>query len=406
MTLDYRQIGDGCDAYVLEGAGGDGNAPERPCVRGIILAGSPSWGGHLLESVVCRPLMPIAGRPLLQYLAEWLRGAGIFEASICGNSHSRQLRRRLGDGRSVNISLEYIEDVAPRGPAGCAHDATEGHFSDLFVVVEACIVPRFDLCALLEAHTRSQSALTIVADSGRNPSDSSEVKGPMGIYVFSRRALDRVPATGYQDIKEKLIPDMYRDGEKITTFGVPSDSVLRVTDAASYLSVNGWAVQRMVKECSLPNGFRRIDDAWVHKSSEVDPTASFVGPALVGPECSVGPRALIIGPTSIGPRCRIEQRAVVSRSALWGSCTVGPYAWLDQCILDENSLAASGVKWAAKVSLVMGRSHSIILDRLGDLARPLNGGSQTGKQQVNFGRSESGEDLLVGVPASRVAMDR
>ena len=405
MTLDCRQIGDGRDPYVFGGAGGNGNGSKKPSVRGIILAGSHGWGAHPFESVVCRPLMPVAGRPLLQHLTEWLRGAGVFEASICGNSHSRQLRRRLGDGRSVNISLEYLEDVAPRGPAGCARDAAEGHCADSFVVVEACIVPRFDLSALLEAHIRSQSALTIVADSGRNPSDSSEVKRPMGIYVFSRRALDRVPATGYQDIKEKLIPDLYREGERTTVFGVHSDSVLRVTDAASYLSVNGWAVQKMVQECSAPNGYRRIDDAWVHKSSEVDATASFVGPALVGPECSVGPSALVIGPTSIGPRCRIEQGAVVSRSALWGSCTVGPYAWLDCCILEENSIAASGVKWAAKVSVAMGRSHSITLDRLGGLARPLSGGSQTAKQQVNFVGSEPGGDLLVGASVSRVAMD-
>jgi len=37
---------------------------------------------------------------------------------------------------------------------------------------------------------------------------------PAGVYVFERRALEHVASTGFQDIKENLIPRLHRAGER------------------------------------------------------------------------------------------------------------------------------------------------------------------------------------------------
>ena len=44
---------------------------------GIILAGMHSWGDAALESTVCRPLLPVACRPLIWHVARWLRRGGL-----------------------------------------------------------------------------------------------------------------------------------------------------------------------------------------------------------------------------------------------------------------------------------------------------------------------------------------
>jgi NDP-sugar pyrophosphorylase family protein len=227
-----------------------------------------------------------------------------------------------------------------------------------------------DLPALLETHTQSGAALTVVATSGKTHERSNGALRPMGVYVFSARVLDMVPAGGYQDIKEKLIPSLYRRGERVLTFEVPGESTLRVTSAASYLSVNMWAVERLVREGALGGGYGPTDDAWIHASAQVDPTVRFVGPVLVGPGCSIGPEAVIVGPTTIGADCTIEQGAVISRSAIWERCTVGVCAELDWCILTDDARVEPERVLRRTMCVPAARSRQTMLSRLAADLRP------------------------------------
>ena len=69
------------------------------------------------------------------------------------------------------------------------------------------------------------------------------VQVPSGMYVFNREALDVVPGRGFYDIKEHLIPQLYRSGERVIAY--PSEGASpRVLDASSYLAVNEWMVEQ------------------------------------------------------------------------------------------------------------------------------------------------------------------
>ena len=128
-------------------------------VQGIILAGVHSWGHGALERVTCRPLLPIASRPLLTRVAEWLGEAGVKEACVCGNSDTPLLRGCLRGGENVGLKLRYYEDEMPRGPAGCVHDAAMLCSEELLVVVEGTIVPRVDLSAVLRSMLKANLCL-------------------------------------------------------------------------------------------------------------------------------------------------------------------------------------------------------------------------------------------------------
>jgi NDP-sugar pyrophosphorylase family protein len=66
---------------------------------------------------------------------------------------------------------------------------------------------------------------------------------PAGLYVFDRRAFEFIPAQGFQDIKEALIPRLYEAAEVVQMHIVPGVSV-RIHDEESYLRANEWQVQR------------------------------------------------------------------------------------------------------------------------------------------------------------------
>ncbi len=139
-----------------------GVRPPRGVLHGVILAGAHPWAERTLERAVCRPLVPIASRPLICHTLDWLRSARIQSASVCANSDTVLLRRRLRDGASLGVALDYHEDVMPRGPAGCARDVAAGSDADTFLVVEGSVLPRLDLADLLSTHVSSEAVLTVV----------------------------------------------------------------------------------------------------------------------------------------------------------------------------------------------------------------------------------------------------
>ncbi len=304
-------------------------------VQGIVLAGVHAWGESALEQMCPRPLLPVVGRPLVWYVLDWLERSGIRQVSICANSDTNRFRECLGNGTLQNLQLQYYADFMPRGPAGCVKDAAAA-FADTLVVVEASVAVHIDLAALLEAHRHAQAALTVVVTQA-----ASAAAEPVGVYVLSRSALACIPAKGYQDIKEMLIPRLHSQGQVVVAYPVDGRQNLRVRDAASYLAAGSWALEGPAPAWVAPGGYRQIGQAYVHETAHLADTARLVGPVVVGPRCQIEQGATIVGSSSLGSDCRIGADAVVSRSALWTGCQVQAGAIVDHCVLLAGAIVES-----------------------------------------------------------------
>ncbi len=320
-------------------------APARfQNVAGIVLAGAHTWGECVLEQVFWRPLLPILSRPLIWHILDWLQHGGVPQAQICANSNTHTLRRALATRGPMGIRLEYYEDLMPRGPAGCVRDAATTLSADTFVVLDGTIFPCIDLVDLVEAHVRWNAVLTVVAHSQNHDKDCSKASlEPAGIYVMDRSALEGVPDMGYQDIKESLIPKLYKQGEHIAKYVVSADAIPHVRSSETYLATNMWAVQRILSKDSLPEAYVDINGAYVHESAEVDRSVRFVGPVLVGPGTMIEANAIIIGPTTIGQNCTVRRDSVINCSVIWDACEVDAAAVLDHCIVTDHSHVHPGI---------------------------------------------------------------
>ncbi len=311
---------------------------ERFGVEGIVLAGMQPWGEYPLETFCARPLLPLAGCPLVWYAIDWLRRGGVRLASLCANSTTSAFRQHLGDGSSLGMSLEYYEDQMPRGPAGCMRDAALMNGAQSLVVVDGTIVTNVNLRRLLESHFASGATLT-VAVTGRGASDwgPHEAGEPVGVYVVSRTALEHVSATGYQDIKQALIPRLYERGGRVLPYVVKPGESRRVTGPASYLSVTAWVVDGLTRAGKPPEGYMSVGDGWAHASSRLHPSVRVVGPVLIGPGCTIERGVTLVGPTSIDADCRVERDAVISRTTVWSGSRVGARAIVDHSVLADGS---------------------------------------------------------------------
>lgn len=311
-----------------------------PKVHGVVLAGAYRWGESPFEQLGPRPTLPVALTPLVCRVLDWLRAGGIARATICANSASaREVRRCVAAAELPGLDLDHVEDWTPRGPAGCVRDAAGESDADLLLVVDGTIVPGADIPSLLRHHLETGAAITAVVD--RDP-DGGGLAGrrlrPCGIYVFARRVLRFVPEVGYHDIKEKLIGSLHRAGEAVVPYEADAPCP-RASGLRAYLTVNAWMLEKLIAE--RPAGFRVRDVGLIHESAHVAPSATLVGPVLVGPGARVAGRAAIVGPVTIGRGALVADEALVCRSVLHDRSTIRGHASVDRSAVGEGAVVES-----------------------------------------------------------------
>ncbi len=97
-----------------------------------------------------KPAIPILGKPLVGYVAEYLANNGCRDILV--NLHHRpdSVRRALGDGTRFGVQLYYIEEPEILGTSGALDNARQHLMDETFVVINGKIICDIDLRASLE----------------------------------------------------------------------------------------------------------------------------------------------------------------------------------------------------------------------------------------------------------------
>jgi mannose-1-phosphate guanylyltransferase / phosphomannomutase len=296
-------------------------------ISAVVLAGTHHWSGSTFESLSPRPLVPVALAPLISYSLRWLQRGGVRFATICANGTTRLIDNAIGNGDDLEMKLSYYEDGTPRGAAGCVRDAGLLAGSETLVVTDGTAIPTVDLVELVTSHRDSGAGVTVVVHRDGSPSARPT---PAGVYVFDRRVLEHVPETGFQDIKENLIPRLHRGGERVVAYETLAFCP-HVFNAQTYLEVNQWVLERLSGEAEGAGA------PLVHPSATVEPGARLVGPVQLGAGARVLAGATIVGPTSIGEESTVGRDAVVARSVLWSRCTIGEASVVHGCVVGNDA---------------------------------------------------------------------
>jgi mannose-1-phosphate guanylyltransferase/phosphomannomutase len=300
-------------------------------VSGIVLAGTYHWSGSPFEELKARPLLPVVLKPIIGHVLQWLDQSGISETTICANGSTGALRRHFESAYSSTLALRYHEDGSPRGAAGCVKDAANQSQADTFVVTDGASIPTSGIRELVAHHIEKQAELTVVAHKRLSPGSATPQYYPTGTFVFDRSVLDAIPATSFHDIKESLIPKLYREGRRIELFEV-GDMSPRVRNAESYLALNRWMLERLVTSSELAT----------HPTAWIDKSATIIGPVVLGEGVRVHASATIVGPSVIGAGTTVRSGATVARSIMWDECVIGERSFVDQCVVTERGAVDDG----------------------------------------------------------------
>jgi NDP-sugar pyrophosphorylase family protein len=224
-------------------------------MRAMILAAGFGTRLRPLTNTVPKALVPVAGRPLIEYGLLFLKSQGIEEVVINLHHLGEKIRTALGDGSIYGLRITYSPEDPILDTGGGIKKAQAFLAGETFVVLNCDTILDLDLHALLAAHRKHHAAATLVLRpdpeaarygvletdvSGRIRrflSQPAEVREPLSPYMFTGfqmlepRVFDFMPEVKPFGTTRDTYPQMMRAGESLHGF-IHTGPWLVVDDAA------------------------------------------------------------------------------------------------------------------------------------------------------------------------------
>lgn len=118
-----------------------------------------------------KPMVPIAGKPILQWQVESLARSGVYSLIIVCPKTSTAIQDHFGDGSKYGVKIDYIVEQEPLGTAGALYYAAKKIKGDFFLVMGDLMLD-VDFDRFYKAHKKHDAIITTFAHPNSHPYDS------------------------------------------------------------------------------------------------------------------------------------------------------------------------------------------------------------------------------------------
>ena len=345
------------------------------------MAGGEGTRLRPLTANLPKPMLPMANAPMAEHVVSLLRQHGFEEIVVTVGFLASNIRTYFGDGSELGVHLVYATEETPLGTAGSVLNARD-ELDDRFLVISGDVLTDVDLTALVEFHEQKGSIATLALESVSNPLEFGIViidgEGRVerflekpgwgdvfsdtintGIYVLEPEVFDWIPSGRAVDFSSEVFPGMLEAGRPM--FGYVGKGYWEdVGTLEAYLRAHADILDGKVK-IDVP-GFPLRPDVWLGAGAEIHPSATILGPALIGDNCRIGQGVELHGHCVLGANVRVGDNSVIER-----------------CVIHDNVYIASSVNARGSV---IGRSCDVRQGVHLEDGVVLAEGSRVGRQAV------------------------
>src|SRR5947207_8982524 len=154
----------------------------------IILAGGLGTRLKARLGDLPKPMIPIAGKPLLEHQIELAKRHGFADVIIFACYRPDLIESHFGDGSRWGVRIRYEVEKEPLGTAGAVL-AGYDLLAETFVVLYGDTMVNVDLGRIWNAHTESKADATLLLHPNDHPLDSDlvEVNAEGWVKAFHNR---------------------------------------------------------------------------------------------------------------------------------------------------------------------------------------------------------------------------
>ena len=151
-------------------------------MKTVIMAGGRGLRIREQFPEIPKPLIPIRGRPVLEWEIRVLREQGLRDLIVTVSHMADQVMRYFGDGERLGVHLEYVVEQEPLGTAGSLFGLRDRLGSEPFLLLNADTLFEVDLWRLVAFHREHQALVTLLVHPGDHLWDCSViVPDPEGV---------------------------------------------------------------------------------------------------------------------------------------------------------------------------------------------------------------------------------
>lgn len=292
----------------------------------IVLVGGQGTRLRPLTLARHKSLVPVANRPAIEHLFQWLEDAGFERAVLAIGRFNEDLADAYRGGRPGRLRIELVEEHERLESGGAIRHAVQvAGVEGRFTVLNGDIYVDFDFQAMLAAHEADHAELSMglypvaepsmygvaVVDSDRRITGFVEKPPPgtapgnlvnAGVWIFEPGLVAEIPP-GPVRVEETLFPSL----------------VARSRAILGHTFEGTWA------DIGTPARYLELNEALTRANN------------VVAPSAVISPGADVSGST-LGEHVRVGSGASIRGSVVWDDVVVGARA------LVEESILADGVK--------------------------------------------------------------
>ncbi|HEY8769673.1 MAG TPA: NDP-sugar synthase, partial [Thermoleophilaceae bacterium] len=310
-------------------------------MQALVLAGGEGTRLRPLTRTTPKPVLPLAGRPFLSFMLDWLRRHGVDDVILSCGFLSDGVKAVLGDIYK-GVRLRYVVEDEPLGTAGpvrLAYD--EGLLEERLLILNGDVLTDMDLGAELEQHERTGARVTLalvamddtssygVVDTdaeGRVKAFLEKAEGELptnrvnaGAYVLEREVVELIPPGRAVSFERETFQELVGDG----LYGWLSGGYwMDIGTADRYLEATYDLLAGRV-ESDLPPR---------------DETGSLVYDGSLIAGAHIGPQSVL------GRHCSVGTDSTVERSVLHDGVLVGPDCNIRESVLAEGVRVGEGAR--------------------------------------------------------------
>lgn len=186
-------------------------------MKAVIMAGGKGERLKPLTKKLPKPMLEIAGKPILGHQIELLKRHKIKDIVICGCYLFDKIKNYFGDGSKFGVRIQYIED-RELGTGGALKNA-ERLIDGEFLLLYGDTMLEMDLEKLIEFHKIHNATVTITLHETDHPHDSDLVSidaNGMVLKVFNKPNIDipsKLAKTSVFVVEQAIFEEMPEVGD-------------------------------------------------------------------------------------------------------------------------------------------------------------------------------------------------
>ena len=347
-------------------------------MKALFLAGGMGTRLQPLTNTLPKPMVPIMNKPLLERTMLNLKKCGISEVVISSCYQPEYIKHYFGNGKDLNLKIEYIVEGSPMGTGGAIKKAEE-HFNESFVVFNADILSDIDLSKMIDFHKSKQALATIAVTEVQDPSMYGVVEYDTdgyvitfkekpkpgetlsksinaGIYIFEPSIFKEIAADQAVSVEREIFPKLLLKSQSIAAY-----------QSGSYWMDIGTIEKYIQTHKDIMDGKCRLVDCNFDsynisygKNVKIHPSSKITGPAYIGDNVIIGAK-VIIKHSVIGDNVSIATESRIIGSILWNDVIISKNVRLMNTIVTSSCCVEKDINLLNNVyDNEMAQLHKII----------------------------------------------